>query len=365
MLMKIAICGYYGIRNFGDEVILEVLKKLVLEAYPNSEIVVMGKFGAPQTVGLLPLGGRSLLKALLIKPALFFKPYRAIKSCDLFILGGGGLFTDEEGPFVSAFWALHGLIAHMLGKPVAILGVSVAKLNFWNKWLVKKVFQVAKMSNVRDRGSQEVLGRLGIQTKVMTDLAVLLNIQKNKTNQQNKYVAISFRQYKNTPLNLYTNLAHFCDYVTGKLGLNIRLISLHDGAKNDEQILNKIFELIKAKENVFIHKFVSIDDTVKLLKNAELVVAMRLHAGIISALCETPFIPIGYMQKVNDFWAEFQDMKPMDIRSDNDVLVKRFNEIWNNYGVHKKSVIDIRQNMMKSANFAGKRIVEGLRTIIK
>ena len=362
--MKIAICGYYGVRNFGDEVILEVLKRLVLEAYPNSEIVVMGKPGMSKTLGLLPLGVRSLFMAFL-RPSLFLKPYRAIKSCDLFILGGGGLFTDEEGSFVSAFWALHGLIAHMLGKPVAIIGVSVAKLNFWNKWLVKRVFKVAKMSNVRDRVSQYLLSRLGIQTKVMTDLAVLLKIPKNEINQQTKYVAISLRRYKNMPLNLYTNLAHFCNCVAGELGLDIRLISLHDGVGNDERILNKIFELVEVKEKVSVHKFVSIDDTVKLLANAEVVVAMRLHAGIISALCETPYIPIGYMRKVKDFWAEFEDIKPIDIRSDNDVLVRSFNEIWNNYRLYKKSVIDIRQNMVISANLAEQQIVTEFRSIVK
>ena len=40
---------------------------------------------------------------------------------------------------------------------------------------------------------------------------------------------------------------------------------------------------------------------------------MRLHAGIISLMTETPFIALNYMNKVSDFWCEFKDIPIIDI----------------------------------------------------
>lgn len=305
--MKIGICGYYGMGNIGDEVILKSLKSVLLKAFPNSEYIIFGKGN------LFPFGIRS-----------FLKPYRLLKSCDAFVLGGGGLFTDEESIFVSAFWAFQGLVALFLRKPLLCLGISVGPVKRINRPLVKYVLRRAKLIVVRDKASQSLLRGWGVESFYFPDLAFLFeedseetsargNIQSDRVDVTKKYIVISVRPFIKNNDNLYTIFAQFCDTVIEKFGLDIRLIPFQRGVDFDVKILNTIFDRINNRPHVTVTKFYEdISELIDVIRNAELVVAMRLHAGILAMKANTPFIPLSYMQKVVDLWKDFPDITPVN-----------------------------------------------------
>lgn len=344
--MRIGICGYYNAINIGDEAILKGLKVLLKQVFPESETVVFGR-GM-----LLPFGLRSFFKAI-FKPELWSKPLHALKSCNIFILGGGGLFTDEEAFFVPIFWALHGFAALLFKKPLICLGISVGPLNKLNQAIVKSLFLKAKLITVRDEKSFELLKKWGIDRVYETsDLSLHLPI-RSPLQSQKKYIAISARCFKNLDERLYTILAQFCDVAIAKYGLQIRLIPFQNEAQNDAYVLNKIFEQIKRREHVFVHDFnENIDDLLNVFANAELVVGMRLHAGILSLLAGTPFIPLSYMQKVNDFWREFE-VELIDIQKLRlDDLLNIFQKIYNNRREYKEKINKIKEKLVKKAKLS-------------
>lgn len=350
--MRIGICGFYNAINIGDEAILKGIKALLKQVFPESEIVVFGR-------GMLfSFGFRSFFRAM-FKLELWSKPLQALRSCDIFILGGGGLFTDEEMFFVPIFWALHGFAALLLKKPLICLGISVGPLNKLNQVIVKNLFLKAKLIIVRDQRSFELLKKWGIDKVYKTsDLALYLSgIAKNSGREpvdgRKNYIIISARRFRNLDEKLYTILAQFCDAAIAKYGLQIRLIPFQNEAQNDAYVLNKIFEQMQHREHVFVHDFnENIDDLINVFANAELVIGMRLHAGILSLIAGTPFIPLSYMQKVNDFWREFE-IELLDIQKLRlDDLLNIFQKIYNNRKEHREKISKIKEKLAKKAKFS-------------
>lgn len=306
--VKITVCGNFGVTNIGDEAIFSGLKSLLLEAFPESEIMVQGKGN------LFPFGVRSFLKSF-VNPSLLKTPINLVKASDLYILGGGGLFDDTEGPFISSFWALQGLTAaqrlttttHTSKKPLVIMGVSLGKINFWNKFFVQHLFKKARAVSVRDQASKDLIQQWGIQNVlVVPDLALfypLSEYERKHLNRGDPYVILSVRPFRNATAKLYTNLAQLCDYIVDRYGFSIRLIPFQKDIYSDARILNKIFEQATRKEKIIREQFSGdIPGLLEVFRKAEAVIGMRFHAGIFSLLSEVPFLGLSYLNKVDNFW---------------------------------------------------------------
>jgi polysaccharide pyruvyl transferase CsaB len=342
--MKLVICGYFGIRNIGDEAILLGLKKVFLKIRPDSEIKIMGKGR------LFPVGIRSFLKSL-VQWKLWRIPCDLIKKCDVFIMSGG-LFTNEESFFTPFFWALHGLIARFFNKPVLLLGVSITSMSLWNAWVCKKLFKKSALIIVRDSVSYELLKSWGISSRRGPDFATFMPYEKEDFAlgpQTGQYVVISARPYKSMDETLYKNIAHICDSLIEKYGLNIRLIPFHKGADSDVAVLNTIFDHMKHKSSARIENFYeSTEELMRVLANAKVVLATRLHAGILSALAETPFIALSYMDKVKNLWKEFPYIKVLEISKISvDEIMLLFQDIFNSDREHRKIVQNVKQKFME------------------
>gem|GEM_PF-4556365 len=311
-------------KNIGDEAILLGLKELIRREIPQAEIEVMGKGSH------FPIGLRSFFRAL-FHPSLWMKPFRMVKSCDIFLLGGGGLFTEEESLLSPAFWALQGLFALWVDKPVYCLGISIGDVGFMNKIFCMSLFKRSKSIIVRDPFSKELLEKWGIKAVLGTDLALAIRLDFTKVITKEKYVVISLRPFKNIDENLYKIIAQFCDVIILKFGLQIRLIPFQDDYQSDTQTLNKFFELMKEKNKVFVHEFSSnIPDVLKILSGAEMVIGMRLHSGILSVILGVPFIPLSYMSKVTNFWSEFPEAMRLDTSELSlDGLLEAYTNNWN------------------------------------
>lgn len=357
--MKVGICGYYGEKNIGDEIILQILQDLVRRVFPRAEITVFGKGN------LFPFGLRSFFKAF-FTPQLWKKPLAELRSCDIFILGGGGLFSHEEGFFIPIFWALHGAMALLLKKPLVCIGLSIGPLKPLHVWILKKVFSQAKFIVVRDKASQDLLKNLGIDSFLGCDLAMFYKIKITpKLKIEKPYIILSVRPFKNTPENLYTILAQLCDSIIEKYGFLIRFIPFQKGALFDSKILNTIFDRVQNKSSVILDQFYeNIDELIEVLQGAEAGICMRLHAGILCFLAETPFIPLSYMRKVKDFWQEFSEitlvvMETMNLSS----LTALFEEIFGKSRKNQNIFKPMKQKFSKRVADTEKYIISSLKNL--
>lgn len=324
--MKVVVCGNFGVSNLGDEAIREGIELLLARVYPGAETGVMGKGR------LFPFGVRSLIQSL-FSPKQITQPLKFLRSCDLFVLGGG-LFTDEEGPLVSTLWILHGLAASFFRKRVWCLGVSVGKLQPYNRYLLKKLLGRSEHVFVRDSASQKLLQRWGIPNVLGPDMA----FYKYKEFEPNthlkvleKYIVVSIRPFKNHDAILIKKIAQLCNKIVADFAFDIVLLPFQSEGQNDGAILNTILEqcdkTAQQRITIFEHGN-SMEKIMTLLTYAELCLAMRLHVGIISLASGVPVIPIDYMSKVRNYWETFgQSSFSMSSQAFVDEIHKRFSFI--------------------------------------
>ncbi len=138
---KIAICGYYGHSNLGDEAILSSIRKKLLKYAPDSPIEV--------------IGNKNPLKNL-----------QALFKADLFIFGGGSLLQNSTSN-ASLFYYLATIhIANLLCKRKIMLanGIGPVENNFFTRDFMLKMISRAVNTfdfiSVRDTDSQKLLSSL-------------------------------------------------------------------------------------------------------------------------------------------------------------------------------------------------------------
>jgi polysaccharide pyruvyl transferase CsaB len=326
---NIVICGNYGASNLGDEAILDGILALVKKATP-ANITVMShnpeetaqahqtNFADEnqlKTVHLLPAGFRSFWRALTKKGLL--ETLRAIKNCDIFILGGGGLFTDER-PLAILIWSIQAAAARFFNKPIFCLGQSVGPLmTFFGRHMTKVVFKKAKVITVRDASSAIVLQKLGIHNAhVLTDPAFFLDVEfegpdasgltqttsMSLSAKRENYVVLSVRPWSSHDESKLKKLAKFIDWLYQKKGLRTVLVPFQFVLDNDVKPLEEIYNSVLNKNAVEIFEFTSdYREVLKLMAKAKAVVGMRLHSLIFATLTETPFLALAYSQKVVSF----------------------------------------------------------------
>lgn len=205
--MKILVCGNYGAGNLGDEAIAEGMQQVLKEKYLSADIAFLvadrQKFnhfhqGKLKYTIQFPVGLFTIAKRLLT--GQIWKTLKSYRECDLFVLGGGGLFHDHEGFFATRLWGIQTAIAHMLKKKVIWYGVSVSPYQVpdWSIWshknsqrhrmqsargFVRKLAGKADEIYLRDiQSKQNLLGILEKESEEKIQLCqdAALNIAKNQ-----------------------------------------------------------------------------------------------------------------------------------------------------------------------------------------
>jgi len=142
--MKVLICGYYGFNNAGDEWILEALLRPLRASEQQITILSANPWGTQQRQGVAALNRWR-----------FFRVFRALRDCEVFISGGGGLIQDLSGPWTPAYYLGVMAAARLLGKRVLLAGQGFGPLRrVWNHWLCRGVLPRAAQIIVRDPASQ-------------------------------------------------------------------------------------------------------------------------------------------------------------------------------------------------------------------
>lgn len=339
-IRNILICGNYGATNIGDELILEGILKQVRSAFPDGKITVMAsdvnrakRLHAVDTVPLMPFGIRSFLKSVLTFSLI--KTIRAIKKCDLFIFGGGGLFTDEirRAPLL---WTWQCYFAHRYKKPIFIYAQSFGPLStHLGQHLAKKVCDWAKLISVRDQESQDLLYALGVNKKIHItgDPAFLLDpleyitalptqtVEKQIEEQKGekfhekksfpvpptetekffhkeKYVIVVLRPWIFGEEELIKKIDQLIKWIIKKYHFKVVLLPFQKIKDSDETLLKKFVQ----NKNILLLPYT--DDFRQLFlifQDAAVVIGMRLHSLILALLTTTPFLGIIYSQKVLSF----------------------------------------------------------------
>ncbi|BBH23886.1 polysaccharide pyruvyl transferase CsaB [Paenibacillus baekrokdamisoli] len=155
---RVVISGYYGFSNSGDEAVLK------------SILFALEEEGAQEGVKIVPI-------VLSIDPAWTSEMYgveavhrmrlgeviRAIRSSDGLISGGGSLLQDATSAKTIPYYTGVLKLAQLLRKPTFIYAQGIGPVNRrWMDRLIRGVMRRSAYVSVRDEGSAQLLGRIGL-----------------------------------------------------------------------------------------------------------------------------------------------------------------------------------------------------------
>lgn len=85
---------------------------------------------------------------------------------------------------------------------------------------------------------------------------------------------------------------------------------------HDDRYIIDLMRRADAPDMAYVPAHLEVSNALDLIASADLVIAERLHAGILAAAMDTPFIPIEYRPKTRDF-AQSVGVEELVVRTDN------------------------------------------------
>jgi len=341
--MKIVIAGNYGAGNIGDEMILKGLLETLTNISPSLEITILS--GNPEETKFLyniksekkvPSGIHSLVSEIFDRKS---QTRKTIKECDYFILGGGGLFAGPKKR-ANIIWGIQALMAYIYKKPVIIYGQSIGEMrSSFEKWIIKKVFEKAKLIVLRDSKSAERIKSLGIKQEIhiIPDMAFAIDNQK-PTEERKEIVLVALRQIDSLVRDFKVSVAEFIDWLTVEKRFSVKIVNLQDGEAGDKIINEGIKKLIEHMENVEYIEKITDQKIFELFNEAKIILGMRFHSIIYAIKTLTPFIAISYAPKIKDLLSDM-GLKSYMLEVEEvslDKLKQKFIDVMTNYDQIKK-----------------------------
>ena len=280
-MAKIAISGYYGFKNFGDEAILSVLVNH-LKSLQNSDITVFSSDVeyTEKTYGV------KAVKRFCLKDVL-----KTIKDCDVLVSGGGSLLQDVTSLKSLIYYAFIIAMGLFFNKKVVIFAQGIGPLNSnVAQNIVKNLLKYCSYVTVRDENSLKLLEKLGIKSELVCDPIYSLDI---KSEPQNGVVGVQLRDFKTMNQELLQKLALLI--VTKFSDKKIEIFSLQ---KTQDLDLCKRFEAIVKSFNPDICTEIVEDDIINRLSRLEYLIGMRFHAVLVALKCGVRTCAINYDVKV-------------------------------------------------------------------
>ncbi|MGO4538701.1 polysaccharide pyruvyl transferase CsaB [Paenibacillus sp. 2TAB19] len=155
---QIAISGFYGFHNSGDEaVLLSIL--IALEAEGKAQGVTVKPI-------VLSVDPEWTSKTYGVESAHRMRPADVLKTlrrCDGLISGGGSLLQDATGVKTIPYYTGIMKLAQLLGKPTFAYAQGIGPVNRrWMDPMIRNVMKRSKYVSVRDAESAALLGRIGV-----------------------------------------------------------------------------------------------------------------------------------------------------------------------------------------------------------
>lgn len=280
-MVKVAISGYYGFKNFGDEAILSVLvnhlkqlKDVDITVF-SSDIDFTSKTYSVNSV-----------KRFDIKNVI-----KTIRNSDVLISGGGSLLQDVTSLKSVVYYSLIIALGLLFNKKVIIFAQGVGPLNKrLSQFIVRNLLKNCSLVTVRDEKSLTLLRNWGINADLVCDpiysLDVLQEFNENT-------LGVQLREFKTMNYNLLHKLALFiAEKFSDK---KVEIFSLQQSQDLD---LCKNFENILKTLNPEIKTEIVTDNIVNRISKLSYLIAMRFHAILVALKCGIKTCAINYDVKV-------------------------------------------------------------------
>ena len=280
-MVRVAISGYYGFKNFGDEAILSVLVNH-LKSLKNTDITVFSSDVeyTEKTYGV------KAVKRFCLKEVV-----KTIKNCDVLVSGGGSLLQDVTSLKSLVYYAFIIALGLLFNKKVIIFAQGIGPLNSSiAQNIVKNLLKYCTYVTVRDENSVKLLDKLGVNSELVCDPIYSLDI---KSEPENGSIGIQLREFKTMNQELLQKLALLV--ITKFSDKKIKIFSLQ---KTQDLELCKRFEALIKSFNPEVETEIIQDAIINQLSKLEYLIGMRFHAVLVALKAGVKTSAINYDVKV-------------------------------------------------------------------
>ncbi len=302
----VVLCGAYGRGNAGDEAILSAIVTELHSLDSNLPICVMSRN---------PRQTRRLCHTRSVFTFHYFGYRREMARAKLYINGGGSLIQDVTSRRSLWFYLSTLSTAHRLGCRVMMYGCGIGPLrhNYDRRISAKHINRCVDVITLRDRDSMEELRDLGVtipHIQLAADPTVSLPPapSENVTAMMEQaglspssgehYLGITVRPWPQFEAKA-SIIAASVRHVYQTYGLIPVFIPIEPGP--DIAAARQVASFLKDIPHAILSDCSDAGQAIALFSRMDMVMSMRLHALIFSAVRGVPLVGLVYDPKVSSF----------------------------------------------------------------
>jgi polysaccharide pyruvyl transferase CsaB len=328
----VAILGYYGYRNSGDDAILQSFIDHLQQNHKDISVIVLSNN---------PSETRRLYH---VQAVYRFHPFRipsVLSKTRLFIAGGGTLLQDDTSSRSLWYYLSMLHVAMKKGARLALLANGLGPLTKKkNRKAAARILDRMDVITLRDPYAFEELKSLGVSkpvTMIAADPAMalvpgdrlpglkLLSLEGVPADKN--LAAFCLRKWKKVRRSEKI-LAALADKIADEFNLVPLFIPMQH--PDDVRFLKKVMYHMKQKGYIMQNRY-SVDQTLSIFGNVKMVVGMRLHSLIYAAKLSIPMVGLAYEPKVNYFMQSInQPYVNWDRNFSMEDLMEKISYVWNN-----------------------------------
>ncbi len=329
----IAILGYYGYKNSGDEAILSSTLNTFRKLNPDLSYLVLSK-NPRETMRNYQVASINRFNLL--------KVSRHLKRTRLFLAGGGSLIQDNTSTRSILYYLTLLKLAKRSGAKTMLFanGIGPIKRSF-NRGCAARVLNQLHAISLRDSESFNEIKALGIhkpEIYVTSDPAILLDVACDEEIDRlitqeaipldKPLIGFSIRKWANT--DYLEKIAGLADYCVEHLGAHPVFMPMQYPA--DFEISKLIKGFMKHPATV-IHQLYRPEVMLGFTGRLDLMVGMRLHSLIYAASQCVPLLGLVYEPKVGSFLKEINQPSAGSLDNlDHHKICALMEKIWSDRG---------------------------------
>jgi len=304
---QVAMSGYYGFANTGDDAILESIAQGVRAVSDEVELTVLSN--DPELT-------RRQFGMKAVPRFRMWSVFAALHRSDLLLSGGGSLLQDATSTRSLIYYLSVIRCARLLGKPVVLYANGIGPVNRpANRRRVKKAVEQAALVTLRDPSSAKELAAMGVKRediRVTADPVFHLEPVEEKRAEEllhlagletgDAIAAISVRDWPNTD-EFRRGLACLCDHIQRTYSLKPLFLIMQPS--RDLEPTRQVQQYMETDSWV-LETFCTPRELMAVLGRARLCLAMRLHMLIFAARMAVPAMGLVYDPKVESYLQELE-----------------------------------------------------------
>lgn len=314
----VSVLGYFGMGNYGDELILATLDERIRTAVSGSSIIAVSE-NPQHTLTERGIYATSLKDIVAVDRALAYSSAALVVAGLLFdqgirwTAGKAETFTSARVSDIPGIVAYASLAAAN-DTPVVFHGIGAGPLEVLDgRQLVKLMGKQGALFTPRDHETGDLIRSCGVAADQVIDGADTIFLMADEAaeprpsskvlDEQSETVAISLRKYENTPADFPVRMARALDSMAETYpSARFSFCVLDPG---DRPLAEKVIAAATCKQQCSIQDYGN--DLLALtafLKSASAGFSMRYHSALVMSAAGIPCVGMDYLPKVASLYED-------------------------------------------------------------